>query len=285
MPTADWPTSGFRTRLIGGTAITLVLAETATVVLHPWGTRSGAVAGYLGIAATIIAVLTAIWTGTRFPDRRTFIISGALAAGLGLRAIGLLPFSYLPAAAPPAAPDVTFGWVLAAAYTLLFAGFFGAALGLSTRPNARRAALTALLVVSLLAVVFGFAAYGPVPSIATVLTARDGFAIVLLVGDLALLGLTAFVMLALLDAPGGALSRAWVWIFVGVILAAAGDCVMPLLEPADSALYTSLLWGVAYALIAVGASLTVDIIRWHWERGDVVNPFGMVAAEEPSEAA
>ena len=285
MMTSDWPKSGIRTRVFGVLSVGLVVAESGLVVMHPWGAASLDAANYAGLFVTVIAIAMAVWSAFAYSDKRIIALSMLMAAGISLRAFGLLKFTYRVPAIPPLTPDPVTRWVLYAAYACLFGGLLGSAFGLGSRVHAQRPALLALGATLLLGAVFGAAAYAPLPALATVLTARDEFAIALLVGDLLLLGLASFVMFALLEVPGGALSRAWVWLFVGLMLAAAGDSVFPLLEPVDTTMYTSLLWGGAYALVGIGASLSVDIMRWHASRGETVNRYGVEVIERSPEDA
>lgn len=108
---------------------------------------------------------------------------------------------------------------------------------------------------------FAFAAFGPLPSLPTVLTSTDGFTIVLLAGDLVLLGLAAYCTLVGLTVLDGDLARPWLWASAGILVYAMGDTVFPLLQGRDGTDFAGLLWCYGLALIGIGATVMLDVLR------------------------
>jgi hypothetical protein len=271
----DWPPSSIRTKAFAVIGVGAVLLQGTITAFNLLGPSSRMAADSLGVLVVISAVLVSLWCASKNRERRALLLSALLSVGITLRAVGLLKFSYFTPSIPAEVPGMGARVVLAASYLALGGGLAASAIELSRRVRAQSAAVLSVGAGVLVASFLGFAAFGPVPGPFAVYTARDQFAAALLSADVVLFALSAFVTLSLLHIGGGTMSRAWLWITVGLLLAAMGDTALPMLEPADAPHYVSLMWGCGYALAAVGALLALDINEWHRRRGE---PLPMMAA-------
>jgi hypothetical protein len=266
----DWPRSKTRTKLFAVAGVGAVLVQGAVTVFNLLGSHSRFIADSLGVLVVAASVLIAIWCATKNRDPRVLFLSAFLSLGITLRAIGLATFSYFTPPVPPVVPSVGARLVLVAGYAALAVGLLGSAIGLGRRVNVRIPATLSVAAGLFVAFVLAFAAFGPVPGAENVFTSRDLFAGAIFTADSLLFAVSAFVTLSLLQISGGTMSRAWLWITVGLLLATMGDTALPMLEPADAPHYVSLMWGAGYALAAVGALLSLDINEWHLRRHEAI---------------
>lgn len=268
----DWPKSGWLTKSAAVIMVGLIVAEGILVVAPPFGAASSTYARWLGLGSVATFGIFSLVAVARNRDRQVSLVAVMLGVGSALRIAGLFPLTYLPQAIPVTTPPLWAKVCLAIGYVFLI-GALGLGAAASTRALKRRTepTLIAMGASLLLGGALWFAAFGPLPSVATVLTERDDFALWLLAFDTCAVGLSFYTTLGLLRRPGGTYARAWVWVSIGVVFSMMADVVMPVLEPADAPVYASVLYGLSLALIVVGCLLWMDVQKWHRERGEVID--------------
>lgn len=227
---------------------------------------------FVSLLSVVVALSIVVWAslsihGPLVPPRR-FAFIGAVGATLRLVALppAGLPFAWQGAGIPVAHA------ILAAGYVLLLVAFTGA-----VRDTAKR---VSIWFPHMLSVGCGFAmwllivlaAFGPLPGVPTVLSSRDVLALWLLSADMLLTALTATVALGSLRFHDGVVSMPWLWVVYGLAVTAMGDSVQPLLKLEESAMFTGLLWGLGYLLVAVGFSMLRDSVVWNESRRSESRP-------------
>ncbi len=260
----DQPKASVRTRVTLLVSISLILMQGVLVSAFEMTDTLRQVSLALTVVSLAVALAMMLWACTQVrgalaPKRNSAIIA---IAGATIRAAALAPLILQDARLTGGLLSSSAMTWLTIGYALLFAGFI---MMVADTAHESPILLPAAISIGCAIAVFGafcFATFGPVPGMPTEFTPRDRLALGLLTADVSLAALATTIALASLSRQKGVLTRPWLWVATGVVLAAMGDSVQPLLSLEDTALYTGLLWVFGYALIAYGASFLIDVIRW-----------------------
>lgn len=258
----DWPKTSLRTRVYGVGAVGGIVVSAVALIVAQSSSGTGYAASYVIRAVVACLVVGMIfWTASRpvlpLRDRVPWMLLGL---GVLARAIAYVSL-VVPDVGWSRALESGAPWFQLAGLVVTGAGLAVACVRMARGGRWPIWALTAAVTALTAGGALVAASAAPLPSVRAALTDADVYAIGLVMGDTALLALSAFCTLMGLRMAGGSIARPWLWVSAGLLMSAMADAVFPLLAPSDAADFAGLLWGYGFALTGIGATVMLDVLR------------------------
>ena len=260
---SDWAEGSARMKWLAAAGMATWLASGAfSLVASDTAVKPAFASAVLFVSALLIAGLVVAWSAMQ--SHRSAVHSAAwLLLGVGLLAQIVVFTATIVAAMAVDRSASPFGAALEPSvwgYPPVVGAMFMLAWSLRGVPKPGQALWRSLSLSLVIWSALLAALIAPGPSMPFSIGPRDTTAMIRLTVDMLFVFWPAtYSVAATLQGPGGHRARSWMWVAIGALAWAMSDVGLPLVDLHHAQAYPLLLWALGVQIMAMGASLAVDL--------------------------